>query len=469
MNTTPPIETDHARGRIPRILILGGGYVGLYVAWNLQKQLGKRDAEIAVVNPQPYMTYQPFLPEAAAGHLEPRHVVASLRRTLKRCTVISGRLASLDHASRQATIAPVEGEEYTLRYDHVVVALGAVARTLPIPGLAEQGIGFKQVEEAIALRNRILGKLEAAASNWDPELRRRQLTFTFVGGGFAGVEAIAEAEDMVRSALRDHTTVRREDVRFTLIEAAGRIMPEVTDDLGEYALEQLRERGIEVKLSTRLDSCVDGVVQTSDGDEFETDTIVWTAGMKANPVLAQTDLPLDDRGRVITLTDLRVADADGNVIEGAWAAGDCAAVPDLTTPGEFCAPTAQHAVRQGKALGRNLGNQLKGRPVADYKHSSLGLVASMGLYRGVAQVGPIKLRGFPAWFMHRTYHMLAMPTVNKKLRVVVDWTMALVGRRDVVPLGSLHNPGEEFSKANQKEDDPTPGSTSAPRISGDKA
>lgn len=438
---------------VPRILVLGGGYVGLYTAYQLRKRMGRREVAIVVVDPRPYMTYQPFLPEAAAGNLEPRHVVVPLHRTLRRTTVLSGRVTGLRHADRQAQITPLEGEPYDIAYDHVVVALGSVARTLPIPGLAEHGMGFKQIEEAIALRNRVLNKLDVASSTWDPDLRRRLLTFTFVGGGFAGIEALGEVEDMARTATKDYDSVEPADLRFVLVEAMGRILPEVSEDLGEYALAQLRRRGIEVKLDTRLESCVDGDVVTSDGDSYPSDTLVWTAGVKASPALADTDLPLDERGRVITNAALQVTDADGVVVKGAWAAGDCAAVPDLTvepsagSPRPTTAPTAQHAVRQGRHLGENLARVVHGRPLQDYRHRNLGVVASLGLYQGVAETMGIKLRGPLAWFMHRTYHMWAMPTLNRKIRIVLDWTTALLFRREMVALGSLETPREEFAAA----------------------
>ncbi|SEE96208.1 NAD(P)/FAD-dependent oxidoreductase [Ruania alba] len=435
--------------KVPRILVLGGGYVGLYTAMQIRKRMGRREVAIVVVDPRSYMTYQPFLPEAAAGSIEPRHVVAPHRRLLRGCTVLSGRVSGLDHAERKASITPVEGEPYEVSYDHVVVALGAVARVLPIPGLAENGIGFKQIEEAIALRNQVLNKMDVAASTWDPELRKRMLTFTFVGGGFAGIEAIAEVEDMARHACKDFDSIRQEDLRFVLIEGAHRILPELGDELGGYALEQLRARGIEVKLNTFLSSAEDGRIVCSDGEEFVSDTLVWTAGVKANPVLAETDLPLDKAGRVRALPTLQVATEDGEIVDGAWVAGDCAAVPDLSTdePDKFCAPTAQHAVRQARHLGDNIVRFLSDEPVVEYSHQNMGTVASLGLYKGVAQIQGIKFRGPIAWFMHRTYHMWAMPSVNRKARILLDWTTALLFNREMVALGSLQSPREAFITA----------------------
>ncbi|MGC0144495.1 NAD(P)/FAD-dependent oxidoreductase [Pseudactinotalea sp. Z1732] len=440
--------TARSPRKVPRVLILGGGYVGLHAARQIRKRMGRRQVAIAVVDPRPYMTYQPFLPEAAAGSLEPRHVVASHRRLLRGTTILTGRVHSLDHAARRATIEPSRGEAYTVGYDHVVLALGAVARVLPIPGLAETGIGFKQIEEAISLRNHVVTMMDQADSIWDEQARRRMLTFTFVGGGFAGSEAIGEVEDMAREACRYYDSISPDDLRFVLVEGTGRILPEVGADLGRYALEQLRSRNIDVHLNTFLESCVDGHIVLSDGTAFESDTLVWTAGVKANPVLARTDLPLTENGRVRALPTLQVCDADDQVVEGAWTAGDCAAVPDLSAPGiTTCAPTAQHAIRQATHLGKNMTHLLAQEPLEDYNHRNLGTVASLGLYKGVAEVLGLKFRGPLAWFMHRTYHMSAMPTVNRKVRIVLDWTMALLFRRDIVALGRLQTPREEFLQA----------------------
>jgi NADH dehydrogenase len=269
------------------------------------------------------------------------------------------------------------------------------------------------------------------------------LTFVFVGGGYAGVEALAELEDMARHAADlYYDDVAPADMRWVLVEASERILPEVGPDLGRYTVDRLRERGIDVRLSTRLASCVDGHIVLSDGESFDADTLVWTAGVKANPVLADSDLPLDDKGRVRTRPNLRV--------EGmwdAWSAGDNAAVPDLAHPGQLCSPSAQHAVRQARRLADNLVRDLRGEPLVDYRHKHVGSVASLGLHKGVAQVYGVKLRGWPAWFMHRTYHMSRMPTLNKKLRVVSDWTLALFFRREIVSLGELKHPRAEFERA----------------------
>ena len=435
-----------------RIVVAGGGYVGLYAALRLRSRLGARirrgEVAVTVVDPRSFMTYQPFLPEAAAGSLEPRHVVVPLRKELEGVDVVTGRIAGINHLRQSVQVEPVVGETYDLPYDHLVVALGSVSRVLAIPGLAEHGIGFKQVEEAVALRNHVLDRLDVAASTGDEDVRRRALTFVVVGGGYAGVEALAEMEDMARYATRYVDGIDGDDMRWVLVEASDRILPEVGPDLGEYTRQQLEERGIEVRMRTRLVSVEDGVAVLSDDEELSTDTLVWTAGVRANPVLASSDLPLDAQGRVLAQADLRVAGADG-VLDGVWAAGDNAAVPDLTAddPDAVCSPSAQHAVRQATRLADNLVAVLDGRETTEYRHKHVGSVASLGLYRGVAEVYGVKLRGFPAWFMHRTYHMSRMPTLNRKVRVVTDWTLALLFRREVVSLGTMHAPREEFARA----------------------
>ena len=427
-----------------RILIVGGGYVGMYTALGLQRKLSRGAAEITVVEPQSNMTYQPFLPEAAAGSVEPRHVVVPLRKVLRGCRVITGAVTRIEHASRSVTIQASEGDPYQLGYDLLVVCPGSVSRILPIPGLAEHGIGFKTIGEAIFLRNHVLSRLDLAASTADPHQRRRALTFVFVGGGYAGVEAMAELEDMARYATRYIPGVEPSDMRWVLVEAASRIMPEVSVRLSAYTVDRLVERDIDVRLDTRLVSATDGHVVLSDGEEFDAETLVWTAGVKANPILGATDLPLDESGRLACHANLTVKG-----VSGVFAAGDCAAVPDLTKddPNALCGPSAQHAVRQSKTLAANVVATVKGAALHDYRHAYVGSVASLGLYRGVAEVYGIKLRGFPAWWMHRTYHVSRMPTFNRKVRVVADWTAALLFRREVVSLGQLQQPRWEFEQA----------------------
>jgi NADH dehydrogenase len=430
----------------PHILVVGGGYVGMYTALRLQKKLAGREADITVVDPQPHMTYQPFLPEAAAGNLSPRHVVAPLRKVLRKCHIVTGSVVGIDHGRKMATVDTAAGRRKEFAYDHVVVAPGSVARTLPIPGLRETAVGFKTIGEAIYLRNHVLAQLDAAATADDETLRQCLMTFVFVGGGYAGIEALAELEDMARDAIRYYPELDQKQMRWVLVEAANRILPEVGPEMGAYTIQRLLDRGMDLRLNTRLESCVDGHIVLSDGAEFDASTVVWTAGVKAHPLLQKTDLPRDERGRVTCAATLQVVDSSGQLVEGAWSAGDCSAVPDLTSPvpGATCSPSAQHAVRQAKQLGDNIIAVIRGDAPKEYRHKYAGSVASLGLYKGVAQIYGVKLKGFPAWFMHRTYHMSRVPTFNRKVRVIADWTLALFLKREVVSLGQLHVPRESF-------------------------
>ncbi|MEV5199182.1 FAD-dependent oxidoreductase [Streptomyces sp. NPDC053720] len=436
-----------------RILVIGGGYVGMYTALRLQRKLKQRlrsgEAEIVVVTPEPYMTYQPFLPEAAAGSISPRHVVVPLRRVLAHCRIVIGEAQSVDHAKRTATVTTLAtGEDGTgaveIPYDELVLAPGSVSRTLPVPGLADHGIGFKTVEEAIGLRNHVIEQMDIASATRDPAIRDAALTFVVVGGGYAGVEALAELEDMARYTSRYYHNIKAEDLKWILVEASGRILPEVGETMGTYAIRELRGRNIDVRLDTRLESCEGRIAVLSDGSRFPTRTLVWTAGVKPAPVLAATDLPTDERGRLRCTAELAV---EG--VEHAWAAGDAAAVPDLTSEeaGRKTAPNAQHAVRQAKVLAGNILASIAGEPLKEYRHSYAGSVASLGLHKGVAHVYGRKLKGRPAWLMHRTYHLSRVPTFNRKARVLAEWTLAGLFKREIVSLGSLEHPRAEFALA----------------------
>ncbi len=421
-----------------RILIVGGGYVGMYSALELQ---GLDGVELTLVNPENFMLYQPFLPEVASGNIEPRHVVVPLRQVLRETNIVVGEVAELDHPNRLATVRTDDGESIAIGYDVVVLGAGSRSRVLPIPGLAERGIGFKTVSEAIYLRNHVIDRLDEAAATSDEERRRAALTFVFVGGGYAGVEALAELEDMACYAMRYYPQLRRVMMRWVLVEAADGILPEIGSDLAAYVRRHLAGRGIEVLLGTRLASAEGGLMRLSDGQQFRADTLVWTAGVKPEPLAQRSGFPVDDRGRVVVDEFLRVRD-----VEGAWAAGDAAAIPDLVTGGT-APPTAQHALREARRLGRNLVASMSGRPLEPFRHRNLGQLASLGRFKGVAKVLGVRLTGFPAWWLHRSYHILMMPTISRKSRIIADWTVGLLFPRDIAQLGSLHNPREPFERA----------------------
>lgn len=432
----------------PKILVVGGGYAGFYTAWKLEKHLRKGEAEVTIVDPLPYMTYQPFLPEVAAGEIEARHVIVGLRRHLKKTRVITAKVTGIDHANRTATITPEIGEPWQESYDQIVVTAGAVSRTFPIPGIADNAIGLKTIEEAVAIRDRILTNFDRAANLPPGPERDRLLTVVVVGGGFAGIEVFAEMRALASSLLKDYPQLRFEDTHFHLIEAMGRIMPEVSLKTSEWVLKDLAKRGASVHLDTQVTGAVDGNVELSTGEVIPTDLIVWTAGVMANPTVVRgSDLPVEERGRIRTRADLRVGSAD-EIIEGAWAAGDVSAVPDLTGGGVggYCVPNAQHAVRQAKLLAKNLVAVLRGELPREYYHKNLGAVAGLGLYNGVFQSGKIALKGFVAWVAHRGYHGLAMPSWERKWRVIGDWWHNFWLSRDNVSLQTVQNPRYVFEE-----------------------
>ena len=423
-----------------RILIVGGGFIGMYAARRLE-HLTREGHRITLVNPENFMQYQPFLPEVASGTIDPRAVVVPLRQALRRTRLVIGEVERIDHDARLASVRLPDGTVHQEPYDILVLGTGSRSRTLPIPGLAEHGIGFKTVAEAISLRNRVLSNLDSASEAPDEDLRRSLLTFVFVGGGYAGVEALAELEDLARGVLELYPMLRPADLRWVLVEAADRILPELGEDLADYARERLEERGIEVRLRTRLESALDGWIALSDGERFRADVLVWTAGVKPSPLARHSGLPTDEAGRVVVDEELRVAG-----VPDAWAGGDVAAVPDRVTGG-IAPPSAQYALRQARRLAGNLEASLRGRPGRPFTWRNLGGLCALGRYRGVAKVMGIKLRGFPAWFLHRSYHLAQMPTAGRKVRIMLDWTVALFFRRDVSQLGSLQRPREPFERA----------------------
>ena len=423
-----------------RILIVGGGFIGMYAARRLE-HLTRQGLRITLVNPENFMQYQPFLPEVASGTIDPRAVVVPLRQALRRTRLVIGEVERVDHGARLASVRLPDGTLHQEPYDILVLGTGSRSRTLPIPGLAERGIGFKTVAEAISLRNRVLSNLDTASETPDEDLRRSLLTFVFVGGGYAGVEALAELEDLVRGVLELYPMLRPADLRWVLVEAADRILPELGEDLADYARERLEERGIEVRLRTRLESALEGWIALSDEERFRADVLVWTAGVKPSPLARRSGLPTDEAGRVVVDEELRVVG-----VPDAWAGGDVAAVPDRFTGG-IAPPSAQYALRQARRLAGNLEASLQGRPGRPFTWRNLGGLCALGRYRGVAKVMGIKLRGFPAWFLHRTYHLAQMPTAGRKVRIMLDWTVAFFFRRDVSQLGSLERPREPFERA----------------------
>ena len=379
-------------------VIVGGGFAGSYVA----RILGKRGATI--VSPENSMLFTPLLPEAASGTLEPRHVVVPLRVMCPHSDVLLGSATELDFAGRRVEVDTLEGH-VTVTYLELVIALGSISRALPIPGLAKHALGFKNLADAIYLRNHVLQRLDAA-------------------------DAASTEDHRERDALRYYPSLRDAPQRWVLVDAAPKILPEIPPRLGEYAAEQLSKRGVEIRVETTLESVERHAAQLSNGERFDTHTVVWTAGVKANPMLASFGLPLDERGRVKVDEQLRV---EGH--EHVWALGDCAAVPNLATPGAVDPPTSQHALRQARRLAKNLAGEQK-----PYRFRMLGQVATLGRYKGIAEVPGFRFTGFLGWFITRTYHLYQLPLFSRRLRVVVDWTTSLFFRRDIAELSMLGHP-----------------------------
>jgi len=399
------------------VVILGGGFAGTYVARLL------RGRKATIVSRENFMLYTPLLPEAASGTLEPRHAVVPIRVMCPEAELLLGEIESVDLEARTATAAG-----RTFRWRDLVLALGAVPRTLPIPGLAEHALSFKTLADAIRLRNHVLRQLEAADAALDEAERERCLTFVFVGAGYAGVEALAELSDLTEDALRWYPKLRGAPRRWVLVDAAPRILAEIPRPLGDYAAHELERRGVEIRVDTTLQSANAGEAVLGDGTRIPTRTLVWTAGVKPNPLLGDWHLPLDERGRVEADELLRVR---GH--EHVWALGDCARVPNIRAE-QPDPPTCQHALRQARRLAKNLCGEPK-----PYGYRMLGQVATLGRHKGIADVLGLRLRGFAGWWVTRTYHLYQLPLAQRKLRVLVDWTVSLFFRRDIAELSQLEN------------------------------
>jgi NADH:quinone reductase (non-electrogenic) len=416
------------------VVIAGGGFGGFYAACTLARLLEPHSARIRLVTADNFMLYTPLLPGAAAGTLEPRHVVVPLREELD--SSIHLHIAHITGAAPERNVLHIralDGLEEDVAYDQLVVAVGSVSRTLPVPGLAQYGMGFKSLPEAIALRNHVIRTLEVAETLEDGDARCEYLTYVFVGAGYAGVEGLAELQDFAADILDLYPRCRVTGMRWILVDAGERIMHEIGPKLADFAARALRCRGIEIRSRTTLKEVTAHHARLSDGDVVPTRTLVWTAGVKPHPVVARCGLPLDEHGRIVT-------DASGLVggFDNVWAIGDCAAIPDPARKGMPSPPTAQHAIRQGRVVGRNVAAAIGGggrRRKFTYK--TRGVFVDMGRRKAVATTGPITWRGTPAWMLARSYHLAMMPGAGRRARLLVDWNIGLLFGRDTAELGSL--------------------------------
>jgi NADH dehydrogenase len=417
------------------VVISGGGFAGFHAARRLERSMPLHSTRITLLNSVNFLLYTPFLPEAAAGTLEPRHVVTPLRDVLKHTRLRLGLVTGRDAARRIVTFRDEAGSDQEIRYDRLVVAHGSVSRVLPIPGLEEHAIGFKTLADAIWLRNHVIECLERADATEDPELRDQLMTFIFVGGGYAGLEALAELQDFAADALAFYPRAQLVGMRWILVEAMQRVLPEIDVGLAEYACRELRGRGIDIRLGTTIEELGPTSARISTGETIPTRTVVWTAGVTPNPSVRSLGLPLDEKGRIPVDDHLRVGGTDD-----VWAIGDSAAVPDPARPGSFCPPTSQHAVRQGRTAARNVAASLGVGAPAPFTYRTQGQFVNLGRYKAVAKVYRATLRGFPAWWLARTYHVSQIPGAARKVRAVVDWTVGLPFKRDIAEVGSIGHP-----------------------------
>jgi NADH dehydrogenase len=415
------------------VVIAGGGFGGAAAARELERVLPKQSARLLMANETNFALYTPFLPEAAAGTLEPRHVVTPLRDILKRTYLRIGQIVGHDPTEKTVELRAKYGQTELLPYDQLLLSLGSVSRVLPIPGLSEHAVGFKSLADAIYLRNHVVETLEEANATDDPARREELLTYVFVGGGYAGLEALAELQDFAADAMDRYPRARLHGMRWVLVEAADRVLPEIDLQLATYALRELRGRGIDIRLDTTLDEVGADFARLSGGETLPTRTVVWTAGVAPQPILRELNLPLDERGRVPVDRFLRVEGLDS-----VWAIGDCAAAPDPR--GGTCPPTAQHAVRQGPVAARNIAAELGIGSPQPFDYVSEASFVNLGRYKAVGMIGERTFRGFPAWWLARSYHMSQIPGNARKARAVLDWTASLPFKRDISEVGSIGHP-----------------------------
>jgi NADH:ubiquinone reductase (H+-translocating) len=417
------------------VVISGGGFGGLFAARQLERTMPHYSTRITLVNDVNFLLYTPFLPEAAAGTLEPRHVVTPLRDVLKETRLRMGATIGRDGARRTVTFRDHEGAEHELRYDRLVVSHGSVSRVLPLPGLAEHAVGFKTLADAIWLRNHVIDCLEKADEAEDERLREQLLTFLFVGGGYAGLEALAELQDFAAEALRFYPRARLAGMRWILVEAADRVLLETDARLAEYACRELRGRGIDIRVGTTLEEVTADSARISTGETIPTRTVVWTAGAVPHPSIRNLGLPLNERGRIVVDDHMRVQGE-----QDVWAIGDCAAVPDPAKRGAPTPPTSQHAIRQGRAVARNVAASLGVGHPKPFGYRTRGQFVNLGRYKAVASVFGLTMRGFPAWWLARTYHISQIPGPARKVRAVMDWTVGLPFARDIAEVGVIGRP-----------------------------
>ncbi len=411
-----------------RILILGGGFGGVYTAVELEKTLAREsDVEVTLVNRENFFLFTPMLHEVAASDLELTDIVNPIRKLLRRVKFFEGDVESIDLQGKRVVVSHGidQAHSHDLEYDHLVIALGSITNFFNLPGLQERALTMKSLGDAIHLRNRLIAKLEEADPDCFAAAREPLLTFVVAGGGFAGVETIGSINDFIREALKFYPHLSEDLLRVVLVEPGPMILPELGEKLGAYTQRKLTERKVEVRVNTKVTGISERGVELSDGTVIKTNTLVWTAGTSPNPLLEK--LPCKkERGRVLASESLEVPDWPG-----VWALGDCALIPDRKT-GKFYPPTAQHALRQGKVLAHNIVAAIRGGQKRPFVFSTIGLLAAIGRRTGVANIMGINFSGFIAWWLWRTIYLSKLPRLEKKMRVILGWTLDLFFTKDLV-------------------------------------
>jgi NADH:quinone reductase (non-electrogenic) len=413
------------------VVIAGGGFGGLFAARRLLKVMPPQSVQVTLVSNRNFLLYAPLLPAAAGGTVEPRHVAVPLREGLRQARIHLGEVTGADPGKRELRVHSEHEGDHTIDYDRLVVALGSVSRMLPIEGLEERAIGFKTLGDALALRDHVIDCLEAAEITDDDEERRAWLTFVFTGGGYTGIEGIAELEDLASDIVALYPRCAETGMRWVVVETEQRIMREVPATLAEFTRGELEQRGIEVRTGVAVDAVGETDVHLSDGTTIPTRTLAWTAGITAAPAVAKLGLPTDGHGRISTDAHMRVLGYDD-----VWAVGDAAAVPDPANPGSPCPQTAQHAMRQGRLVADNVASTLGRGRSRPFKYKTKGMVVDLGHRKAVAAIMGVNLRGFPAFVITRGYHLAALPGWHgKRVRIAVDWALDNVFRLDSSELG----------------------------------
>jgi NADH dehydrogenase len=414
----------------PRIVILGGGFAGVYTALALEKALaGRDDFDVVLVNKENYFVFQPMLPEVISGTIGLTDVVSPLRRLLKRTDIHIREVESVDLDKREITTSPgFKPHSHVIAYDHLVVAMGTVTDFRGLPGLPEHAMPFKNLGDALELRNHVIRALEEASiEHHDPELRRQLLTFVVAGGGFSGVEVAAELNDFVRGVARSYPRLDPAEIKVILLHALDRILPEVDESLALFAQKILRKRGVEIRLGTRLQSATGNAAILADGTSLPTRTLVSTVPSFPHPLIEALSLPKAKNGRLLTDGHLQV-EGTTNV----WAVGDCARI--ATADGTVVPPTAQHATRQASVAAHNILASIRGGGKRVFDFKGLGKMGSLGHRSAVAEIFGVKISGFLAWWMWRTIYLMKMPGWGRRLKVASSWTLDLILPADLVEL-----------------------------------